>query len=139
MDEHLDNWVRARAECTAEKMFLLLAERVEADTKEISKLVDGRSVTFAYDPPSEVNKPSFRVVRKRNAAGVNEGKAVTFELESNKIVVRDVDPRGDRSERLTVGYELDENGQCVFEIGSVRISTAEVSRKALESLFFEFF
>ena len=96
-------------------------------------------MAFEFKPSSEVNSPYFRVVRKRNAAGVDEGKAVTFELKDSKIIVRDVDQRGQGTERLNVGYRLDENCQCVLEIGSVSASPAEVSRKALENLFFEFF
>jgi hypothetical protein len=134
------NWVKARGECTAEKMFLLLADRVEADTNEISKAMEteGRSVTFKYQGPSEMNRPSFRVVRKRNAAGVDEGRAIRFELKDGYISVGHVDERGRGSETLRVGFRLDETGECVFEIDAKPVSIWVASRQALEGLFFEF-
>lgn len=127
------NWVKARAECSIEHLFILLSTVVETDTKAATERGRG-SLSFAVGRPTE---DTLLVVRKYNDSGFITSEAVAFDrLRDGSIHVSRRTARGSTDLFLAKPH-VDLKGDCKFEVDGVPLEPWQVSKRALEDLFFE--
>lgn len=118
------SWVRRRHQCSIEHIFQVIVEQVDTDVKTANEL-RGEEVF-------RVN----RLERKLMVANVKRpGDAVVLERFSYGIDVR----RGQHKPLFRARPHLDEKGECLVEVegGLHPLTPWQVSRRALEDLFFE--
>ena len=122
------DWVRARAECSLQHVFLILREVIDADVKSMQALSKGPA--FKLDTPTDTKL----VVVKEYQSG--EAQSVVLERMSNRIEVR---AGYQQMPMFTAVPSLDASGSCRLHIkGDTEPSELwQVSRKALEDLFFD--
>lgn len=123
------NWVKVRAGCSIEQMFLLLAQVVDSDAQAMAD-VARRGFNFEFQKLSE---DRFSVTRHRNLGGLLEGDAVVFVRNDQGVTVSD-----GRSSAVIVTAKpaVDANGECRFEVAGKPVELWQVSRLALEDFFF---
>ena len=125
------NWVAARAECSPDRAFHALAEVVDSDVKAANGLRrSGVSFHFHGEATGKIV-----VIRELDRGGVKELRSVVFELISGEIVTK----KGpENSVLFSAVPSLNRNGECLLEIEGDSYELWQVSRRALESLFFGF-
>jgi len=130
------NWVKARAECSLEHVFQILAEVLDSDVKEANKL-GRRGVEFKINAAAE---RKIVVSRTRDADGVDEIVSVVVELLPGKITATRKENVKDlvKPPFLTAIPGLNRDGECLLEIGGESLRLWQASRMALEDLFFGF-
>lgn len=132
--EQLD-WVKARAECSPEHLFTLLSIVVESDAKA-AQTRGGRSLNFTFSSPTV---GSIAVVRQANLDHGIEGEAIVFERQHDDSISVTKRTATAQSEQLFVARpHVSVQGTCMFEINSVAMHPWQVSRMALEPLFFRY-
>lgn len=125
------NWVEARAKCSLEQLFIALREVVESDTKEMDRRLIGyrggtASMTMATDT-------KFIVVKQRDAGGIMVSESVVFERTASGIAVKD----GPSQRQILVAtHSFTVAGECKLFVDDQPLELWQVSRKALEALFF---
>jgi hypothetical protein len=117
------NWVEARLNCCAEKVFAQLQAGVTNDVATINEVARGAGVKF------EVSPHGLRFLVIREGKGV---KKVQFVLEKNVISVL----AGDQA-RFSAAPTMNPAGQCVLIVNGQEMEPWQVRRMALEQLFFE--
>ena len=122
------DWVRARAECSLERLFRLLAETVDSDVRAVSAIKRPDQSVFEVIPALH----KVIVSRTKDTGGIPSVETVVFELVSNGIHVR----RGKDTSVFTATPVLDARGDCRLEVSGESLELWQVSRKALEGLFF---
>jgi hypothetical protein len=132
------NWVKARSECSLQRIFQTLAEVVDSDVKSANDL--GRpNVSFHIDTQAT---GKIMVTRDRNMGAKNEVKSVVFALAQFSITVTTKRLSGDPQSVLSVVPNMDENGECLLTIQDKAklqpMKLWQVSRYFLEDLFFNF-
>ena len=126
------NWVKARSECSLERVFLVLSEVVASDVKARQGLHDGAE----YDHTRRDHK--IIVSRTRDfGGGIKEAEGVVFERIKGSITVAAVDPKGNEVPLFAATPSLAPDGDCKLEVNGDSLELWQVSRKALEPLFFE--
>jgi hypothetical protein len=130
------NWVAARSECSLDRQFRILAELVDSDVK-VANGLNKRGIEF------EINldvKDKIIVLRKRDIVGHVETSVIVFELEQDKITVKDRTDRSNLPGQMLFNAtpSLNEEGECLLEVSGVPLKLWQVSRKALDGLFFRF-
>jgi hypothetical protein len=130
------NWVAARSECSRDRQFKALGELIRGDVKAVNGL-ERRGVEF------EINlevKDRIIVTRKRDMVGLVESAVIVFELERDRITAKDRTDRSNLAGQLlfhaTPG--LNEEGECLWTVDGVSLKLWQISKKALEGLFFGF-
>jgi hypothetical protein len=78
------NWVKARSECSIERVFQLLAEVIDSDVQAANALKRS-GVTFHVSRQA-IGK--IIVARDRDLEGMNEIHSVVFQWSSSKITAR---------------------------------------------------
>ena len=79
------------------------------------------------------------VLRERDLGGFNESMAIVFELLPDKIAVTERRGPGFTEGALFCAAPgLNQEGECLLEIDGQPLKLWQVSRKALENLFFGF-
>lgn len=127
------NWVKARAECSVGRIFLLLSEVVESDVKAIMEL-PGRNGTYQR---TRVSETKFAVSRTQDfGGGIKQDDGVIFERASGAIVVTAKFAGSDERQLFSAKPSLEPNGDCRLEVNDESLELWQVSRKALEDLFF---
>ena len=128
------NWVKARAECSIDHLFIVLSAVVEADTKAANERGRG-SLSFAF---SRLTDESLLVTRKYNAGGIIESEAIAFErLRDGSIKVTQRTAAKGSTDFFEAKPHVDINGDCKFEVRGAPLEPWQVSKRALERLFFE--
>lgn len=127
------DWVTRRAECSVEKLFLLLVEVVESDVK----VMHARSLP--HGPSFTTNKPTSGklVVMKMFPDSTIAGNVV-FERTIGGIEVRMLKRARDEQALFTAKPSLSAEGECRLEIDYLPMELWQVSRRALEDLFFRY-
>ena len=128
------NWVQARSECSVERVFQILAEVVDSDVKAANAL-NRRGVTFHVNRDA---RGKLIVARNRDLGGFSDVTIVVFELEPGRIVVTRKTANIDDKTLFSAAPSLNEQGQCLLEVAGDQLQLWQVSRRALEDLFFEF-
>ena len=126
------NWVKARSECSLERVFLLFSEVLESDVKTMQGLA--RSGVL-YEQTRGERK--VVVCRTRDCGGgIKEAEGVVFELVDGAITATAKDARGNGTQLFKAKPSLEPNGACKLEVDGEGLELWQVSRKALEPLFF---
>lgn len=127
------DWVTARGNCSVAQMFVLLAERIESDVKAMqAHLADSRQVlTFNRVADDKV------IVSKQIKEGgfVFDPRNVSFERSQSGISVFTAGKDGKRA-LFDANVSLGPEGRCRYEVGDQPLELWQVSRRALEGLFF---
>lgn len=130
---HLD-WVKARLDCSLPSIFLTLAEVVKSDVASATARIPGATFTVEH-----ATEHKLIVNKAWTAAGYPQGDAVTFELQPTRGI-RVTRAHADRP-LFFAKPALQPDGVCKLEIeGDVPatpLALWQVSRRALERLFFE--
>ena len=128
------DWVTARSECSLNRFFDLLRERIDTDVKKINEL-NRRGIKFTLN--TDISADKLIVSRERDCGAIAEHLAIVFERHENSISIRKRAAQID--EALFDGAPtMNEHGECVFTVGDDSLRIWQVSRKALESLFFQY-
>jgi hypothetical protein len=122
------DWVKARTECSIERLFLLLIEVLRADVQSIQARSQG-STKYTLDVPTD---SSAAVIKEEDMGGIRDRDGVVFRRTTSGIVARTA-----KNEVLfTAKPSLAINGDCRLEIDGQPLELWQVSRRALEPLFF---
>ena len=125
------DWVKARAECSIQSLFVMLEAVVEADAKAANERA-GRALRFKC---SRQGAGTLLVIREYTGGGFVEGEAVVFQVSEDTIVVSRRGPKLSE-EMFKAKPHVDVNGECKFEVAGAPLETWQVSKRALEDLFF---
>lgn len=134
MDITFFDWVTARSKCSLQHLFLMLGEVVDGNVTAMNKL---KRPDLEFDLKRDETK--LIVGRKRDFGGYSETFIVVLELaaEVGKITAT---LRGPKTDKLlfAVTPELNPDGECFLRVVGLgdSLSLWQVSRKALEDLFF---
>lgn len=120
------DWVKARSECNAYRMFLQLLSEAQEDAKIATELLKGSGKLFLVKPEAA----SFVVFENT----LPKPRRVSFALNEThtSIYVRDEQDE----EKFTISVRLNENRQCACYIGNEQLENWQVRQRALETLFF---
>jgi hypothetical protein len=125
------DWVKARAECSLEHLFMLLREVVDSDVKAMQARKADHRRDFSLGDPNQ-----SKFVVSKAAEGEQPFRGVIFERASQGIRVMSATRTG-FEEMFVAKPSLDVAGSCRLEVGGQPLELWQVSRKALEDLFFE--
>lgn len=130
------DWVKARAACSLPRIFEALGEQLERDVASANAL-NRPNVLFRFN---RERHNSMSVSRRFDYAGIPQGQHVVFALGATEIAVEDVDAVGKKRSLFTARPVLTVEGDCRLELsGDPQPKELwQVSRKALEDLFFSF-
>jgi hypothetical protein len=128
------NWVKARSECSLVPVFAALREVVDSDVKEVNELNRPR-LRFTLNPEAG-SASKFVVIRQQDMSGFFQAFTVVFELKDDAIVVTARDQTGNGKPLFSAKPSLKPDGQCMLDIDGEPCFLWQVSRKALEALFF---
>jgi hypothetical protein len=124
------DWVTARAECSVERLFRLLTETLDTDVKTMqARAPSGTRFTLNALGGNKVVVAKVRGF----GGGFMDGDNVVFETTPLGIVART--GRAD-TQLFLAKPSLGLDGECHLEIDGQPHELWQVSRKALEALFF---
>lgn len=131
------DWVTERARCSPQRLFVLLAEVIDSDVKAVRDRKPQPNVEFTY---ARVNDSKVIVAKQEDWGKgiVNTTANVVFELTQTGIVVRRITAGSAGSEKqlFEARPALGVAGTCRLEVNGQPLELWQVSRKALEDLFF---
>jgi len=127
---HDFDWVTALQECSVGVEFVRLSRMVRRNVETRQKALKGRVMEVRY----ESNDTDFSV---SYALGMGVPCAIGFELEKDRIVVRD-GLSGKVKHSLTL--TLNDEGECRYQLDGEpkELLMWQVARRILEPLFFPF-
>jgi len=129
MMESQFQWVQARAECSAAKIFHLLKSQVTHDVELRNEMATGQGYKFG----THFERNTFVVFLDSMFHMENPYRLVRFFLEGEQISAR----YGNDAIIWTARLTLDDSGKCRLKIGDKLFELWQVSYMALEKLFFE--
>ncbi len=124
------NWVEARRICTPKLQFDLLAEEVKSNVECINKL-ESRNGAWTFE-----RKPNEKITVARYVENFPDS-SIVFRLSKEAIVVTRPDGHGNHTPLFEAISRLLDDTSCKLEIDHVPVEIWQVSRRALESLFFD--
>ena len=121
------DWVKVRHECSLDQMFILLSEVIDSDVKSMESRTKD---VIALGKPAE---KKLVVSRKWDIGGMMTSEAIVFEQTRDGISVKDA-----RTEKhlFIAKPTVNQVGECKLEVDDQALELWQVSRKALEGLFF---
>jgi hypothetical protein len=124
------DWVSARAECSVDQLFTLLMTVVEADVKTMTTRTAPSTTIFSFHRVTETTVVVSKVWRE---GPLRHEDGVRFEKTAAGIKVD-----GQRNEQLSFVAKpsLHVSGVCRLEVADQPLELWQVSRRALEPLFF---
>lgn len=126
------DWVAERAKCSLAALFLALAELIDSDVKSVNSL--GRAdARFSFEQPA---RGKLVVLRERNLGGLHDVDSVVLELTRSAITVTAKDSRGGGNALFSAVPSFNQQGECLLRVGHDDLRLWQVSRRALEDLFF---
>ena len=123
------NWVEARRMCTPKLQFGLLAEEVMKNVKCINKL-ESRNGAWTFEL-----KPNEKIIIARYVEEFQDS-SIVFRLSKEAIVVTRSDGHGNHAPLFEAIPRLLDDTSYKLEIDDVPVEIWQVSRRALEGLFF---
>jgi len=126
------DWVSALATCSFDKQFDALLEVIEFDVNAANLLgTSGGRLSFYHDPA----KAQKVIVSCDRVVAFDK---VIFELATGAIVVTSRDSAGKETKRFSAKPTFNVQGECLLNVEGEDLRIWQVSRKALEDLFFGF-
>lgn len=127
------NWVHARSECSLSVVFIVLAEVIDSDVKAATAL-NRPGATFKLRRDAS---DKLVVTRERILQGATLNSTVIFELLADRIRVSRMKERNSEpAPFFTAAPNLNRDGECLLDVDGEPNQLWQVSRKALEDLFF---
>jgi hypothetical protein len=126
------DWVKARAECSIDYLFIALTAVVNADTEAAAARSD-ESTEFEV---KRVTVDGFMVSKTFNDGGLFRNEVIAFDRKSDHVLV-EKRTRDSSTKLFKAMPHVDIQGECKFEVDGVPLEPWQVSKKALESFFFE--
>jgi hypothetical protein len=127
----MTDWVTARAECSVEHVFMLLAEVIDSDVKTIQARGDRRG-NFKVSRPTPTK---IIVVRTAEFSDSVVAESVVFERTIAAIDVRRGNASGSQ-QWFSAMPSVNDEGDCRLHVDGIQLEPWQVSRRALEQLFF---
>jgi hypothetical protein len=130
------DWVKARSECSIESVFQILKQVVTSNVESAKTIFSKRSdVTFTVTSLDR----RFVVTREDSiGSGVKVGCHVTFALSNSAEITVTRDATSVPSVSLfSAKPSFIQNGDCMLEVEGTPLKLWQVSRRALENLFFD--
>jgi|SRR5688572_8790321 len=126
------DWVKARAECSIDYLFIALTAVVNADTEAAA----ARSGDYLQFEVKRVTTDGFMVSRTFSDGGLFQSEVIAFERKHDHVLVEK--RTRDGSTKLFIATpHVDIQGECKFEVNGAPMEPWQVSKKALETFFFE--
>lgn len=122
------DWVRARAGCSLEKVFRLLADRLQFDVDSMNKMSPATTFTLTKEDER-------LLIAKTRDIGGGSSHGIVFKLLGEGIRADRVVPPIEEPLFLAIPA-LTTAGECELHIDGHPLELWEVSRKALDLLFF---
>ena len=129
-------WVPARAKCSAEQMFTLLGARIESDAVAMKEQLKNTNYQVGF---KKVAADSFVVSKQYLESGFSfKGRNVLVKRTATGIAVDALDIQKESSPRplFEASVSLGLDGICRYEFDGQPLELWQVSKKALEDLFF---
>lgn len=126
------DWVNRRAKCSAEQLFLLLIEVLDADVKQRQAIETDKQLVFGLAKPATSKAVVSRL--RDFGGGMKDGDAVVFERTRSGTITATKQPKAERI--FEAQPWLDEDGECRLRIGMKSFYLWQISQLALEELFF---
>jgi hypothetical protein len=125
-DESSFDWLTARSECTALKMFIHLQDDVEKDLA-IAKSVfsDNREKKFTLKKDADRFSVYEEAIPPRRISFILGGTNTEISVEDEK-----------GKKKFTATLTLNKDKKCMFVVNGEELESWQLRRKALESLFF---
>ena len=123
------NWVEARSNCTTGLHFNLLAEQVESDVEHMNRLTKTNNTVWMF------NRQNGKIIVHRSVDGLADCSVVFTHSEAD-IAVKRSDHHGNTTALFQAIPHLLGDQRCTLEIDTAPVEIWQVSRRALESLFF---
>jgi hypothetical protein len=121
------NWVKARHECSAARMFTRLSLRAAADVEERNELRTDRELKREIKFEFQSKGARFEVFQNSR-----ERPSVTFVLDGDGIRVEGNNPSACFAGTVTLNNE----GQCRLKVEQEELQEWQVLKRALEAFFF---
>jgi hypothetical protein len=128
------DWVKARSNCSLARIFQTLAEVVDSDVQSVNSLARER-VSFHINTQAT---DKIIVTRDREKGVAHDIRTIVFQLTNFSITATAKGPTGEATGMFSAVPNLDENGECLLVVSGDPFRLWQVSRKALEELFFNF-
>ena len=122
------NWVEARSKCTTFACFELLAEQVRSDVDSVGVLNAKSNVRWGYE------RHNWKIIVYRTVDSFPD-YSIVFTSSNEAITVEHV-VNGNRTKLFQSIPHLLDDRTCKLEINDVPVAIWQVSRKALDGLFF---
>ena len=128
------DWVAARGQCSSPQMFLLLTERVKSDVALMKARLQNTNQTLTY---TQVSDDAVVVAKERHEGGYMFGGRNVMLKRIPAGVQVDAKASEGAEERMFVALViLSSDGRCRYEIDREPMELWQVSKRALENLFF---
>lgn len=128
-------WVKARSECSLKSFFQMFSEVIDYDVKPANDLKrTGVAFRLNRDIPGKLI-----VTRDRDLMGFEQSRSVVIELLRGLIRATEAqaaDPVG--KPMFSAIPILNDDGECLVEVDKKQLKMWQLSRLALEDLFFRF-
>jgi hypothetical protein len=123
------DWIKARAACSAARVFEQLRLQIETDIQQRNDMLQGAAHSFQM--VSEGNK--FKIFVSPSLAVPVAHQSIRFQLEGQQIVATDAAS----ATVFTATLTLNDQGQCRLNINARLYELWQVRHMALEKLFFD--
>lgn len=125
------DWVTARAECSLAHLFTLLTELMDSDVKNMqTRAPKGTQFTF-----ERLNDVKVVIAKLSGAGGVHQSSNVVITLTPSSIAISSTGSA--RPTAFLAKPSFHANGRCRLEVDGRPFELWQVSRMALEDLFFQ--
>lgn len=128
------DWVTARAECTIAGLFALLVSAIQRDVKRMEAIDKTQGVSRRF--VVNATETDCRVMRTPGGHQPMEAGVVASLASDGRVRVDAIQPNHERRSMFTAAVHLQEDGQCRLAIDDAPLPVWQVSKRALEDLFF---
>ena len=122
-------WVEARNKCNADLCFDLLVEQVESDVESINNLKARSNKAWTF------TRQNGKVIVALSVDGFHDS-SIVFTLSKEAIAVK-LSVNSNYTPLFEAIPHLLDDTRCKLEIDSIPVEIWQVSRRALEQLFFK--
>jgi|SRR5581483_421786 len=121
------DWVKARAECSAEAVFQRLRLSLQADAESRTEMLLKANASYGFTTISQGASISVFI-----QGGITEPRAVVFTHTESGISVRD------ENDKLTIQatLTLNNDGECRLKVADKELELWQFRKLALEDFFF---
>lgn len=127
MTEREFNWVKVRAECSAEAVFQRLRLSLEVDARSRTDMLLKENAPYGFTTISQGASVSVFI-----QGGITEPRSIVFTQTADGISVRDGNDKAMMEATLT----LNNDGDCRLKVDGKELELWQFRKLALEDFFF---